>query len=329
MAKNINNFIKENRRDVRNIDSSFVSISSQSGSNLTFNKNSFVVRTSVNVYTRSLDNALISGHPNGDKHGSGNGISGDDRNDWTLVASENSKNFLKTGRENIADGLIGKSGEYLNQLAFGTDSTPVDISDTSLKSESLRNFLWSGEGNQSNKTIANSYLLFHEHNENSYKEFGIYNNNNELYNRATTDSVTPSLEEELRVEIEYTIFGDTVGASVLTDKSEELLAESMRTTDTSVGVNKIAFGTGSSNPSKSDTSLDSENYRKTIARKRRPEEVSAQTLTYRNEPNGQPLEITEIGLFDTSGNLLWRTIIDAFQKNDDVKFSTTITLRIK
>jgi len=328
MVKRIDEFVSENRTNIKKIDATFVPVSGQGTQNLTFSNNEIAVTIGIEVSTRSLNDSLISGHPNGDVHGSGQGVSADQRGSWnTETSSVQSEDFTQDGRDSVAESLAGSETAFLRETAVGTGTSTAVPTDTALDSETDRTFAWAYEGNNPNETVSESYFLFAEYGD-QVTEYGVYSGDGKLFNRVTTADIDPTLEEELQVKTTFAIEGDGVGNSAFTDDGEEVVARTLRDSQI-VGIQKIAFGDGAVLPQESDTSLVNELFAKTAQRNLGPESVTAQTVVFSGEPAGQPVDVAEIGVFDNNDNLLWRIIIEDFEKNEDVEFDTFVTFRVK
>lgn len=329
MTKPIDRFVSENRQNIKKIDSTFVPISVQSSRNLSFTDNSIRVTSEIEVYTRPLNDGLVSGHPNGDVHGSGQGKSGDHRGPWSLVEdSEEARQFLKGGRNSVRDTLAAVSDSYIGKMAVGSGSSNPLPTDSSLDSENGRVFSWPNPGNESNQSEAESIFLFSEYGD-DISEYSVYSAGDTIYNRIVTETVSPTEEEEVRVVSTFTVEGDGTGNSVITDIGEDRIAHSFRSIDSPIALNEMRFGDGSSTPQESDTGLDSENFSTFISRERSPETITAQAVVLEIEPSNQPVDISEIGVFDNDGNMIWRTVLDSFEKNGESKFDAFVGFRIK
>lgn len=329
MTKGIDEFVSENREDVRKIDSTFVPVSNQSTQTFSFSGNEINVSLSIEVYTRSLNNSLISGHPDGATHGSGHGVSGDQRGEWTLEEdTAQGEKFVQSGRNNIRDTLAGDTTGSINQTAVGSGTSSPVSSDTSLGSENGRVFAWGKAGANSNETIGESIFLFHEFGD-VVSEYGVYSEGGNLYNRITTNQVNPTQNEELRVETKFTIEGDGVGNSVITHDGEDRVAKSIRSTDSPIGLEEFQFGSGTQDPNKNDSQLGNSKDIKVAEREKGPEILTVHTFVFQNEPSNQPFDITEIGVFTNNSYLFWRARIESFTKNSDKEFEAFASFRAK
>lgn len=329
MPKGIDRYVSENREATRRIDATFVEISSQRDKNINFLNNTITIPTTIQVYTRSLNDSLISGHPNGDKHGSGFGVAGDVRGDWSLVEDvEQSEDFTENGRNSVRNVLAGETTSSMDEMAVGDGTNTASHEDTSLQSKNKRKITHVYEGENTNESVGSSYFLFAEFGD-QVSEYGIFDGNGNLLNRITTNSVNPGVEEELRVDIKFTINGSGLGDSKITNDGEESIANSLRSESSTIGVNKFLFGDDDTSPAKSDTALANQTFSKVAQRQKEPETLVAHVFFTDSEPSGLPKTVKEIGIEDNNGNLLWRAIIDSFDKTSDFSFQVSSGFRTK
>ncbi|AGM11740.1 hypothetical protein HCTV5_134 [Halovirus HCTV-5] len=323
MTGKIQDQVAENRNQTRRLDAQFVNVSTQNDRNLTFTNNYIEVEVQVEIYTRDLSTSLISGHPNA-KHGSGRGESGDLRTDWTQESvTVSSEVLVRGGRNAIRDALDGQTGA-VNQIGVGTGSDDAASGDTALTSETTKNFCW-GQKDTFNVTRARSSpFLFAEYGD-TVQEFGVFDEAARLLTRSVLDSsLNPTSEKELRVDVTFTFTGDGIGNSVITDDGEEALADSIASVGTATGLKEINYGTGTTTPSTSDTALAAEEIAKDCLRQLDAEQITTQAKLFDSEPATQPVDLTEIGVTDNNGRLVWRTLIKAFEKNSQFEVNTTI-----
>ena len=92
---------------------------------------------------------------------------------------------------------------------------------------------------------------------------------------------------------------------------------------------EIAFGTGSTEFSKSDTSLTSEEIRKNVLRELELESMRTRGKLYKSEPAGQPVDLSEVAVFDNNGNMFWATTFDSEEKDSSAPLSTTVGFRFR
>lgn len=329
MTKRIDTFVSENRQNIKKIDSTFVPISGQSNQNITFTSNEIGITLSVQVYTRPIGNGLVSGHPNGDTHGSGHGVSGDHRGGWTLVESDmESGEFVRGGRNNIRDLLDGVSGSYIGKAAVGSGTGTAQPLQNSLESENGRVFAWGNPGSASNEADGEAIFRFNEHG-GEINEYAMFSASETIYNRLTTATVSPSNEQEVKVVTTFTVTGNGGGSSAITDIGENRVADSFHAIDVPVGIDAIGFGNGTTTAAESDTSLENELFTSLAERQLSQEGITAHTVVFRDEPSSQPVDISEIGIFDNEDNLLWRTTVESFQKDEDVEFDVFVGFDIQ
>lgn len=328
MPKGIDRFVSENRRATKRIDSTFVEVSSRRRRQFNFGVSRFQVPTSIEVYTRPLNGSLVSGHPEAE-HGSGRGVSGDVRGSWTLVTDEEmTEAFVTDGRNAIRDSLDGQESGSISEIAVGSGTNDALTSNTTLQSETGRDSAWAYQGSSSNSTEARCHFLFGEYGEN-ISEFGVLSGNNQLFNRITTTTVTPDKSQEVRIDILFEIGASGVGNSAITMDGRNAVAETIRSPNTVVGLEEYAFGDDSTSPTIGDTSLGNELFTKAAERQIEPEKITAHTVVFEVEPAGQPYTIREIGIKDNTGRLIWRTVVEEFDKDDTTEFEVYAGFRAK
>ena len=325
--------VAENRTTGRRLNGRFIDLPETANRNLSFARNTIEVAvTAVEVYTRPLNNALVSGHPTGSNHGSGHGESGDQRGGWTLQQSTvNTEVFTRDGRNAVRDSLDGQTGGGFSLVVIGTGTGDAATGDTTLESKTGDTYTW-GLKDAGNEVRARSGFRFAEDGLESadLTEVGIVDGTGRLISRATIPAVSTTEEEEVRVDVTLTVSGSGTGNSVVTNDGEAAVADSIRATGEVVGINEIAFGTGTTDPAKSDSSLAAEEFRKTALRELDNERIKARVAVTEVEPNTQPVDLTEIGVFDNSGTprLLWRVTFDALEKDSGFGFEASASYRI-
>lgn len=332
MTERIPSQVARNRRNVKRIDGQFISVPSEVQQNLRFLRNTVDVSVTVDVYTRSLGTSLISGHPDGSTHGSGHGVSGDERGAWTQQVSGGSTHeWTRDGRNALRDALDGQDGAVASGQV-GTGSTAADPSDAALVAETGSTFAY-GVKDAGNITRARSNYLFSEYGAagvDQPQEFSIEDATGRLMARATSSSaVAVSADEELRVDVSVTISGHGAGSSVITSAGETALADSIQTLGTTVGLDSIAWGTGTPVLAKATTALTNQVTSKTAQRTTDLERIEVTAPQFAFEPTGQPYDYTEVGVLDNSGRLVWLSGMDAYHKDANTQFTTSIGFRLR
>jgi len=323
MTRKIQEQVAENRNQTRRLDAQFVNVSTQNERNLTFTNNYIEVEIQVELYSRDLGPSLISGHPDA-SHGSGRGEAGDQRTGWVQESvTVSSSRLVRGGRNAVRDALDGQAGA-VNQIGVGTGTDDVGSSDTSLTSETTKNFCW-GQKDSSNVTRARSSpFLFAEYGD-TVQEFGVFDKDLRMMSRSVLgNALDLSNEQELRVDVTFTFTGDAIGDAVITDDGRAALADSIASVDTIVGIQEVNYGKGSTQPSETDSALSDEVIAKDCGRVLDSEQITAQSKLFEAEPASQPVDFTELGVTDNNGRLLWRTLISSFEKNENFEVNTTI-----
>lgn len=329
MTKGIDRFVSENRRDVRRIDSTFVEVSSQRRRQFDFGQIGIPVEMDVKVYTRPLNDSLISGHPAA-KHGSGRGVSGDQRGSWTLQQDGKSTGMLvKEGRQIMRDSLAGITGTRIDKIKVGDGVLGAQPDDQSLQSETGATEGWGEEGASSNISIAAGGFRFQKGGDGDVSEYGVTVDDGRLYTRLTTDAVDVDYESEIKVEVDFTVESVENRAFTYTDDGRDALAETVRDGGTIIGFNKYKFGDDGTAPTTSQTDLGNGLFEKGLEQITEPESVTTHTVVIENEPSSQPVTIREIGLFDNSDRMMYRVVIDDYTKKDDREFEVFANFRAK
>jgi len=332
MTKGADRLIAENRRDIRRTEANFIEAPETGSIELVFGRNTVEVEVTGEVYTRSLTDGLIVGHPNSSVHGVGTGKVGDHRSGtWTQVASSpDSAEFTRAGRNAARDALDGQTGG-IRETGIGTGTTNAQTGDTSLVSLSSKvNGTRSKDPGNPKVARGMGVFRFHEH-ENDVSEVALYNTDGSLICRLTFSGITPTVEEEVRVYVDITVSGSGVGNSVLTNEGEAAISDAIHYAKSVVGLNEIAFGTGSVPFSKSDNSLTSEEVRKTVVRSLQLESIRATARLYENEPGTQPVYLSEMAVFDNSSTprMIWATTFSPEEKVDGVGLTGTVGFRVE
>jgi len=309
----IQSLVAENRQSSRRIEGNFIEVGDRGRGELSFARNLFVVEVGVEVYVRELNDGLYSGHPNGSEHGSGNGVAGDVRGGWNLVASSTeSETWTRLGRNTVRDLLRGQSAT-VGEIAIGRGSSPAGSSDTSLDDETTRtDSAWErGGGN----VVEKQGLFGFATHDGTVTEFGIFDLSGDLLGRATTTDINPSLEQEVRVSVVLTVEGEGTGTAVVTDDGEAAVADAIRSENTTVGLQDYAWGTGTTTFSKSDSSLSNEVYRQGMRRTAGLETLDTESVIPPEEPSGSlPVTLSELGVFDNQGRMVYATTFSPFTK---------------
>lgn len=326
MPRRIEETVAENRAGQKRLEGYAIEVTSSATRDYVFTGNVVEVTVGVEVYSRPLRSTLIMGHPDA-AQGMGRGGMGDNRGDWTLETdTEASGEFTVGGRQTVVDALAG--GEIgLASLAVGTSTTSAGSGDTSLGSRTNSVFAF-GIKDSGNVTRARAPFLFHEFGD-AVAEYGVEDQDGDLMCRLTTTTVNPESDEELKVAVTFEFNGSGIGDSVITNAGEKGIADAIQLQKETVGLYEVALGTGTTTPQKSDTSLTNEQDRKLASREDQGETIRAFTKWYKSQPSPeQPLDVSELGVFDFDGNLVWFGTFDPFEKNDSFPFQGGAQIRV-
>lgn len=330
MAKDVRDYVAGNTQQIRRIDTRFIQVEGDKRQQqLSFGRNEFQVAiATVTVYTRDLNDGLYSGHP-ADKHGSGRGVAGDQRGGWTQeFQGVSTEAFTRGGRNAVRDALDGQTGA-IAEAAVGTGTADADVRDSALGTEHTSKWSY-GLKDSATNTRSRAHFLFAQHPATA-EEWGVKDGGGRLLMRAT-ETFTTTNEKEVRLDVTFEFTGDGAGNTVVTNAGEKAVADSFRADSVTVGLDEIAFGTGSSAFSKSDTSLTTEEYRKKAQRILEAERITARVWTADDEPSGvtsSGTDLTELAVFDNNGNMVWAATMDPFTKTDQFAFLTDVEFRIR
>lgn len=318
--KRVEKIIAENRRRIRQTDARAIEAAETGRKDLTFGRNTVRVGVTVELHTRPLGAGLYSGHP-APAHGSGQGEAGDTRGAWSLAASATESAVYTTGGANATrDALDGQAGA-VTHVALGSDATPPTRDDTALGSETTRVAAWASRS--ANQTTVTGAYSFAAHGE-SVAEAAAFDATGRLLTRATLDLGALTLEQEARVAVTFTVEGEAPGTAVFTAAGNEGVAEALRSEAATVGVAELAFGTGTGAYSSATTALAAEAFRVPAARTPSPAALTTYGVVHAAAPPAQPLDLSEIAVYDADGRLLWVAPFEAFTKTDAFAFSAAV-----
>lgn len=320
--------VAENRNQTRKLDSQFILVSTQNDRSLTFTRNFIEVEVELVVYDRDLSTSLISGHPN-EKHGSGRGQSGDLRTEWEVRSvTVDSELLVRDGRSSVRDSLAGETGS-VRYMGIGKGSSSVETSNIALEDETER-VLVAGVRDSFDTTRARSMPYLFSFHGNEAQEFGVFDGDGRMVTRsALVDVESISDEKEIRADKKLTFSGSGVGDSVVTDDGIEAIADSMSDPFTVVGLAQLSFGIGESQPAESDSVLDEEIISISAGGDLDPEKITLRSTLFESEPSQQPVDLTEIGVKDNQDRLVWRTLIQSFEKTEQFEVSTSVGFNVR
>lgn len=327
--------VAQNQQTGRRVESNFLEVADRGRKDHSFLRNEFVVDVTVSVWRRPIEGGLISGHPD-PEHGSGRGVSGDQRGEWQLIGEEDqSVRFTRQGRRAMRDTLDGQDDNVAG-VVVGDGVTIPTTTDEELVDETGRDFAWGH--NEENVGYATGEFRFQDTID--PREFGVLDGDDQLVSRAVLDDLGTDSSDEIRVEFEFDIQGEGRGSSVIVDEGPEAVATAF-TSRATFGLTEIAIGVGGDPDdeegdfSETDTSLNEEVYRKGVERFIDLDGIRTRTLFHEHEPPdgegpvNQPFEITEIGVFDNAGRMVWATSLTPEEKNEEVTLSTTVGFQFR
>lgn len=322
----IEDAVARNRGSARKLETYEVEAGGDPLQEYNFDGSVVEVGVTAEVYTRPINSTLVFGHPSS-AHGFGRGDFGDRRGSWTSqeTVSSSSGEFTRLGREAVADALQGAL-RGVGSAVVGSGTAAPSVSDSSLAAEEGSAPAWATK-DANNETRAVGTFLFSGFGD-AVNEMGIEADNDDLIARLTASGVNPTAEQEARVDVTMTFVGNGVASGVVTDNGETAIADSIESFGSVVGIEAVAIGTGTAQEAESDTSLANELDRKNALHDRRPEQVRAYTKWYGGEVSGTPHSVSEMGLFDNSGRLVFRIVFDPFTLTDESDPSVGASIRV-
>jgi hypothetical protein len=286
--------------------------------------------------TDSGEAMLVSGHPDAE-HGSGRGVGGDYRGPFpdggVAGVTVTSKTITEGGRNAIRDALDGKAGAQ-DAAALGTDTDRASVTDSALGAElpaTRRDAAGEIDDTNANQLHARAPYDFTTGQQLRSEadtsgtvelETGAYDSSDpgRLLGRTTVEAdstVLLDVDHEVELTHTFTITGRGQGVAVVTNNGEAAMAEALRTPAVIVGLDEMAFGSGTGAFSKGATALTTEEFRRDADRRFDQERLTVRSYTPTDEPANQPVSIGELGVFDTTGRLVWATTARPFTKDGE------------
>lgn len=329
MSNDIDRLVAENREQVRQVGARFVEVDSARDRDFKFGPSTFTVTVDATVYKRSTGSQVIFGHADAD-HGFGRGTFGDDRGSWVEAGSNVSTDavFTKQGRRAVVRALDGQDGAVTRSKA-GTGTSDPGTADTSLTDVYADSFVYSA------KPESNAVESKGVHDAANWVgdpvEFGIFDAADRLLARVVIDGDwSIATDDEVRLDVRLTFEGDGIGNSVITNDGEGAVADAMKTVAVSTGPVEFAFGSGDADFDKTSTSLTTEEFRKGNERNIDRNRITARTHVFEHEPTAvtMPVDISEMGVFDGDGRMIWATTFRTYTKRDDAGFNAESEFRV-
>lgn len=326
MPKTTDEYVAENRARIRQVDRRFIQVADSVERSLSFSRNTVTVDVALEAYERPTGSQIIFGH--GDAaHGFGRGTFGDDKGAWSLVTDvEASAEFTKDGREAVVDALAGQAGAVKTGKAGGSTSAAA-TGDTALGAAHASEPAFSTKDDY--QTVR-THTVFPATFPGNPGEFGIFDDGGRLLARVTISKPSLATDVEIKGELVLTFSGDGVGNAVVTTDGEEAIADAMQSIASTARLHEFAFGTGSTDFAKSDSSLTSEEFRKNAGLTRDRDVITAVTRVFKSEPSTQPVDLSEMAVYDNAAtpNMIWAVTFRTVSKDDTFGFDADIGFRV-
>lgn len=329
--------VARNRQGVRRVDSQFYEAPGRKQDNLRFLRNTFSVEPEGGtVETRPMGSGLISGHPDGETHGSGYGESGDHRGTWQTAAQGGQPGpglWLRNGRNAVRDSLTGAAGKQLGRVGAGTGGdTPQAVSLAALGSPLGTGAAWSGTPGTDQVSVTGELRSTDVvGGGDNITEYGVYAEDGTLVARYLSDGagIPRDSDFEVRLSATFTATGSGAGNATVTDAGVDMVRDTLLGSGGGVGIDTVAWGDGT--PSTDPPALGSAVLSKEVAASTATEQLRVSSPQFADEPASQPVTYSEAALFDNRGNIIWISgyVPNAFEKDAGTQFTTVIGFRLK
>lgn len=256
------------------------------------------VDATVEIYTRPINDTLIVGHPDA-AQGVARGAVGDFRGSWTKQDSTTTS-LNNAGQNAIADALVGNDSR-LGQASVGDAVVEAFGLDTASKETTGRA---SFRFNQAPDPVTSGDLR---------TESG------SIIAEGTVSDVAAGSQKEVRVDV-ILVFSDASRTDSESVTGADTVSDAIRTpTASTVTLADIALGTDDTKPTTSDTSLGNKTIQKDARAEAQGSRAVADTVLFRGEPGSQPVDLTELAVVDSNGDLVTRVVFAAQTKDDRLR----------
>lgn len=316
--------VRENRNGQILINNRAINESDRPDKKININGNEISVTVTTDIQTADLapggTGGLISGHPNGNAHGSGVGVSGVMRGEFTSVsgASSSRQTWLRTGRRGLRDAITGTTGQIREQ-AIGTGTGGITLDDTALTNENRKEIKTRTE-TASDKSEFESRWGVTEH-DGFIEELALASGATDWGTDVQGNILSRGLEtvslgvgQELKLVTEIDIDADGSGLTKITDAGIAAANDVLRKENATIGLQEIALGQNGTAAARTDTALGNESKRRVVDREKVNDNLRIETGFYSDE--FQTDDIQEFGVFTNNGNLFYRAVIKEFTKQD-------------
>jgi hypothetical protein len=292
---------------------------------ININRNEIEVAVTADIQTAETApggrGGLLSGHPNGNAHGSGVGRSGVERGEFSTAASTGGsvdETWLRTGRRAVRDATSGTTGQVREQ-AIGTDTNSITLDDTSLTDENRQPVLRRTKtASDKSEFVSRWSVADHDgHVEEIALAAGGSDYSSDVQGNILSrglESISLGVKKELRLVTEIDISAEGAGLTKITTDGIASINDVLRKENATIGFEEIALGQDGSAAARSDTSLGNESDRRVVDRETPNDNTRLTTGFYDNEFKGDTIQ--ELGVFTNQGNLFYRAVLRQFTKDD-------------
>jgi hypothetical protein len=217
------------------------------------------------------------------------------------------------------------------ETGAGTGTATVADTDAAMDGETGRTDTYGLRATETNNEVrgrANFTFAEAGPSDQDLTEWALFDGSGRMLCRIVTDALPKSSEQEVRADITLTISGSAQTGGAFTDDGEAALADAIQLPSETVGLDEIAWGEGTADPTESDTSLGNEVHRKVAERTTDLESIEVSAPQFESEPSSQPHDYTEVGVFDNTGRMVYRVTFNPYDKDDSIRFTTRVGFRI-
>ena len=270
--------------------------------NTWFQTNMYKVKiqsTNIVIETRDDSNLFILDHPDyGILDTSSMSAEGSFVTQETITADTS---ITDVGRLQFAKWLNGETPNQMKYIAWGTDDTAYDVSQTSLGAELRRvestNSALSGVGQV--QLQAEFYAFYTP--TGTAKEVGVFDalSGGNMLHRSVINDLPINASTRLRVTYTFTVTDETdISSSIITNNGLNHFADWIASNATVF--NATGWSDGKTEPNATDTNLDGDNVQKNAIDKRRRDGYKVEIVTNLTTAQHNTYPMGKVGNFETT-----------------------------
>lgn len=325
MPKNIDQFVAENRRQIRNTTGRFLQADTGRERSLFFGVSRVRVEADVTVSKRDTGDQVVVGHA-ADSKGFGRGTFGDDKGEFAALSNaKESESKVGDGLSTIASILNGAAIAF-SGVGYGYGDGSATRKDDGLETRAASVLL--NSLTQSGNTLTADAIVGSTAVVGDTFELSADLSNGDILSRSTFNT-TLSDTDELRVDVDVTVEGFGRGNSIFTDAGEGAIASAIAEDTSSTVFDAFAYSE-TDNIDTSTVTLPDKVFEK--ASVGAVEGVTTSTSA-RVEPEDTPddklpVDIIEAAAVDGDNTVVWATTFRDITVDADTEFTTEVEYRV-